>query len=216
MGKKGAGTRDLQRKTGARATTLAQLKHENAELRAHLEEMRETLRAIKTGEVDALFMHGRVYSLQGAETPYRILVESMNEGAATLSPEGTILYCNKRFSALLDIPMKTLIGSQLRRYVQVSEQPSFDALLASGKNGLSKGECTFQTRTGNTKTIQCSFSPFAAEGTVVRYRASGTSCRDPGLARGVSRTESACQCAHAREEEQIDDQSGNDCPRYAV
>ena len=35
----------------------------------------------------------------------------MNEGAVTLSPEGTILYCNQRFAGLLKTPLEQVIGS---------------------------------------------------------------------------------------------------------
>ena len=51
----------------------AKLLRENAELRARLDEAEETLRAIRAGEVDALVIGEQVYSLKGAETPYRIL-----------------------------------------------------------------------------------------------------------------------------------------------
>ena len=58
------------------------------ELRMRLEEAEETLRAIRKGEVDALVVSGpqgdQVYTLKGAEQPYRVFVETMNEGAATL------------------------------------------------------------------------------------------------------------------------------------
>lgn len=151
-------------KTRTELTLHDALLRRNAELKARLEETREILHAIKGGEVDALFLDGHVYSLQGAETPYRILVESMNEGAATLAADGIILYCNRRFSTLLGVPLKELIGSKLRQYVQRSEWRSFDALMAQGNRGLSKGECVFETREGESKTIQCSFSPFSSEG----------------------------------------------------
>ena len=55
-------------------------------LRARLEESEETLRAIGNGEVDAFVVSGaegmRVFTLKGAEQPYRILVETMNEAAS--------------------------------------------------------------------------------------------------------------------------------------
>ena len=75
------------------------------DLRMRLEEAEETLRAIRKGEVDALVVSGpqgdQVYTLKGAEQPYRVYVETMNEGAVTLGPDGTILYCNNRFAELL-------------------------------------------------------------------------------------------------------------------
>ncbi|MGZ3495363.1 MAG: hypothetical protein ACXWM6_13050, partial [Thermodesulfobacteriota bacterium] len=62
------------------------------DLRMRLEEAEETLRAIREGEVDALVVSGpqgdQVFTLKGAEQPYRVFVETMNEGAATLGPDG--------------------------------------------------------------------------------------------------------------------------------
>ena len=60
-------------------------------LLARLRAAEETLRAIQSGEVDALMVSGRrgeqVVSLKGGEPAYRMLVEAMSEGAATLSRE---------------------------------------------------------------------------------------------------------------------------------
>ncbi len=65
---------------------------ELAELRARLAEAEETLRAIRTGEVDAVMVAGKegtqVFTLEGAEHAYRVLIESMNEGALTLTADG--------------------------------------------------------------------------------------------------------------------------------
>jgi formate hydrogenlyase transcriptional activator len=70
------------------------------ELRQRLQEAEDTLDAIRNGEVDALVVSGpsgeKVFTLEGAEHPYRVLVESMNEGAISLTLDGTILYCNAR------------------------------------------------------------------------------------------------------------------------
>ena len=68
-------------------------------LRRRLAELEETLRAIRGGEVDALVVSegaaNRVYTLQGAEHPYRVMVQAMNEGAATLTQEGVVLFANR-------------------------------------------------------------------------------------------------------------------------
>src|SRR6185295_2499916 len=73
-----------------------------AKLRARLAEAEETLRAIRTGEVDAVVVAGKqgpqVFSLQGAEHEYRVLIESMNEGALTLTMDKMILYANLCFA----------------------------------------------------------------------------------------------------------------------
>src|SRR4051794_22825644 len=88
-----------------------------AELRRRLEEAEETIRAIREDEVDAFVVSrgeaDRVLTLESADRPYRVLVESMQQGALTLSADGTILYCNPRFAALLGRPQDELSGLAL-------------------------------------------------------------------------------------------------------
>jgi PAS domain S-box-containing protein len=131
---------------------------EIADLRARLEEAQETLRAIQAGEVDALVMGEEVYTLKGAETPYRVLVEQMYEGAGTLLDDGTVLYANRRLGELLRIPLQELIGTSLRRFVAPTELPAFDKLLAEGKQCSSKGEFTLQRQGDSALSVQLSFS----------------------------------------------------------
>jgi PAS domain S-box-containing protein len=89
------------------------------ELRRRLGEAEETLTAIRSGMVDALLVTGRegekVFILKGADHPYRIMVEEMNEGAVTLAGDGTILYCNRRFAELLKTGLEQVIGSSIRK-----------------------------------------------------------------------------------------------------
>ena len=72
------------------------------DLRLRLQEAEETIRAIRSGAVDTFVVeesHGaRVYTLQTADRPYRLLVEEMQQGALTLGDDGTIAYCNRRFA----------------------------------------------------------------------------------------------------------------------
>ena len=109
----------------------ALLKVQNEKLQMRLEEAEGTLRAIGKGEVDVFVVSGskgdRIFTLNGAERSYRILVESMNEGAVTLARDGTILYCNDRLATLLQIPLETLIGSRLRAQVAPADHQLFDA-----------------------------------------------------------------------------------------
>ena len=91
---------------------------EIANLRNRRREAEETLQAIRSGAVDALVVSGpqgeNVYTLISAESPYRVLIESMNEGAANVSSEGLVLYCNERLASLLGRPLNNIIGRSLR------------------------------------------------------------------------------------------------------
>jgi signal transduction histidine kinase len=114
------------------------------ELRNRLQEAEDTVRAIRAGEIDALVVTGplgeKVFILRGADHPYRIIVEEMNEGAATLSPEGTILYCNRRFADLLETPLEQIIGSSVQDcFVQ---DAAFTSLVQGNVRGAAEGQLT--------------------------------------------------------------------------
>ena len=98
-----------------------ELELENEALRAQLAEAQEVVRAIQSGQVDAVVVDGpegkQIYTLTGAEYAYRALVEAMNEGAATLSPDGIVLYCNQRLTDLLGIPEEKIIGAPVAKLV---------------------------------------------------------------------------------------------------
>lgn len=89
-------------------------KAEIERLRARLAEAEETLHAIRTGEVDAIAVdgpHGRqLFTLQSADQPYRVLAERMSEGAASMTADGTILFCNQRLSEMVGRPPEAMVG----------------------------------------------------------------------------------------------------------
>ena len=63
-------------------------------LTERLAEAEETLRAVRSGEIDAFIVQGpdgeQVYALRSAEQPYRNLIEDMLEGAAILTTDGDV------------------------------------------------------------------------------------------------------------------------------
>ncbi|MBP1728297.1 MAG: sensor histidine kinase, partial [Deltaproteobacteria bacterium] len=115
----------------------AELLAENEALRFRLEEAEDTLHAIKSGGVDALVVSSpdgeQVFTLQGADHSYRLLVESMNEGAATLTADGTIVYCNNRLATMLHVPIEKLIGSALASHVDPADYHLLAGLLGGMK-----------------------------------------------------------------------------------
>ena len=112
------------------------------ELHNRLQEAEDTVRAIRAGEIDALVVTGplgeKVFILRGADHPYQVIVEEMNEGAATVSPEGTILYCNRRFADLLETPLEQVIGSSIQDcFVQ---DAAFMSLVQGNVRGAAEGQ----------------------------------------------------------------------------
>jgi PAS domain S-box-containing protein len=110
------------------------LAEENLRLRIQLQEAEETLRAIREGEVDAIIVSGsrgdQVFSLTGAESVYRLIVETMKEAALTITFDGKVLYCNRQFSELIHTPLGGILGHQLNEFVLPEENSSFDLLMA--------------------------------------------------------------------------------------
>ena len=94
---------------------------EVARLRQRLDEAEETLRAITSGEVDALVVDTRlgerVFTLQGADTVYRVVVENINEGGLTMSTDGTILYSNHYFARMMQSDVNKVIGASFFDFV---------------------------------------------------------------------------------------------------
>ncbi|MDD1743794.1 MAG: PAS domain S-box protein, partial [Methanomassiliicoccales archaeon] len=133
------------------------------DLRARLEEAEETLRAIRSGEVDALVMQGpqgeQVYTLKGADEPYRVMVEAMTEGALTFSPDGAILYCNVRFAEFLKRPLEQTIGSPLQAYIAQGERRSFAGLMAQSREKAGRREITLQAADGTRLPVLFSTRP---------------------------------------------------------
>ena len=109
-----------------------------------LREAEETIDAIRNGHVDALVVQGpegeQVFTLKGADHRYRQLVETMNEGALMLSPDGTIVYCNARFATLIKMPLERMVGLSLRRFLPERWQHALDALLRVAEGGTAKTE----------------------------------------------------------------------------
>jgi len=133
---------------------------EIAELKNRLEETEETLRAIRQYMVDAFVVtqaNGeQVVTLNDADFPYRTMVESMNEGAATLIPDGTIFYCNPRFSEMVQVESEKLVGLRFHALIPAEEQAAFDAIFRkAGQTGL-RGEFNLQATTGKRTPVQLS------------------------------------------------------------
>ena len=135
---------------------------EIAELQRRLDEAEETIRAIRSGGVDAFVVeeaHGtRVYTLQSADRPYRLLVEEMQQGALTLSDNGTIVYCNRRFAEVVGRPHERVMGFSFRDFMPRDAQTVFKNLLQKGLAGFSQGESHVQNADGALVPVFLTFN----------------------------------------------------------
>jgi PAS domain S-box-containing protein len=82
----------------------------------------------------------RLVALKGGEPNYRMLVEAMSEGAATLSHNGAVLYCNRRFAELLGRTPVKVSGVAVQSFIAEAERDKFDALLVAARTTIAKGE----------------------------------------------------------------------------
>lgn len=110
-----------------------------ADLTGRLKESEELLAAIRSGDVDALVVSGpngdRVYAIEGADYAYRVAVETMNEGALTIAADGSIIYCNRRFSEMVRSPMEKVIGSSIYNFIPAESRPAIKTLLHNHDKG---------------------------------------------------------------------------------
>jgi PAS domain S-box-containing protein len=142
--------------------TGRQLLDEAQELAPPMMEAEETLRAILSGQVDGLVVStaegDQVFTLSGADHPYRVMVETMNEGAVTLASDGTILFCNQRFADIVKGSLEKVIGSSITQYISSTDIQLFEVLLEQGLKGSSKVELALQTGGENSVPVFLSIS----------------------------------------------------------
>ena len=133
-----------------------------SELRARLKTAEETLRAIQSGEVDAVMVSGRrgeqVVTLKGSEPNYRMLVEAMSEGAATLSRDGAVLYCNGRTAKLIGSTTGRAIGIRFESLAAETERDRFENLLMDARKSVAKGEFSLRRKDGSLVPVYLSLN----------------------------------------------------------
>ena len=141
---------------------------EIARLRTRLADAEETLRAIQSGEVDTVVMTGnkgpQTFTLQGAEHAYRLLIESMNEGALTLTLDETILYANRCFARMIKCPLQRVIGSSFLRFLSVEDQGMLRAQVRRAARSGSKIRVQLITCDGSKMSVQISIRPLDKNG----------------------------------------------------
>lgn len=136
---------------------------EISDLKCRLAEAEAILGAIHRGEIDALIVRDRqgekIFTLSGAEHPYRVMVETMNEGAATFSQDGTVLYCNSRFSRMVNIPINRIIVDSIYNLIQPWDQERFASLCKGpGIKKSRRGEFFLRSSEGSSIPVLLSLS----------------------------------------------------------
>jgi PAS domain S-box-containing protein len=143
--------------------TVEQLRRENQDLRFRLEEVEGIVRAISDHEVDAFVVNNegseRVLVLDGVDRPYRLLIERMQQGAAVLMRDGSIIYANKRLADMLGVSLESLPGTPLTAFFDNANRHALDALLANAAVGDAAQELTLLRQDGSSFPALLSVSP---------------------------------------------------------
>lgn len=136
---------------------------------ARLAEADETIRAIYGGEVDAVVVNSpsgpRVYTLEGADHPYRVMVEQMHEGTVTLDSDGLILYSNPQFAAMMEIASESVAGTKFDRFLHPKDARIFASLVESAvERGHYSGELNLMASNRNLVPVRVSLTPLQVAG----------------------------------------------------
>ena len=127
-------------------------------LRLRLAEAEETLRAIRDGEIDALVVGKpkpeRASPLREEERRFRVLLDSMTEGAAIMTRSGVILYCNETLARMVRMSCSEMKGIAFSRFVPDNELKCYESILEESGRAAGKGELGL-TRADGTSMRVC-------------------------------------------------------------
>jgi PAS domain S-box-containing protein len=145
---------------------------ELAEVRAQLRELQQTIEAIRTGSVDSLMIgppgQEQVYALASADRPYRLIVEAMNEGAATVSTRGVILDANPRLGSMTGQDGTELVGTAVLDLALDAHRPAFAKLLDLGVGDCARGVVDLTGPGGTIVPVLLAVSGFDLDGMFLR------------------------------------------------
>ncbi len=121
-----------------------------------------------SGEVDAVVVAGKqgdqVFTLEGAGHAYRVLIESMNEGALTLTADQQILYANQCFARMVKCPLEQVMGSSFRRFLSDEDRATLRPLMKLARQSGSKIQVFLNASDGSQIPAQISIRPLAKNG----------------------------------------------------
>ena len=117
---------------------------ELAELHEQLREAHEVVEAIRNGTVDSLVIgrpgEEQIYALSSVDRLYRLIVEGMNEGAATISAGGLVLYANPYLCRMVGRPASELVGVAAEALATTECRPALARLLDVGPRESARAE----------------------------------------------------------------------------
>ena len=137
-------------------------------LTSRLADAEGTLRAIRNGEVDTVMVGGKedsqAFTLDGAEHAYRMLIESMNEGALTLTADKVILFANQCFAQMVKCPLEQVTGSSFRRFLSAADRAILRPLMKQAAQDGHKIQVLLHAGDGSRIPVLLSIRELANEG----------------------------------------------------
>ena len=177
------------------------------ELRGQIAYLREALTAISSGGVDAVVMgepdQEQVYTLTSADRPYRVIVERMGEGAATVSESGVILFANPQLAHFLGIDREIMVGRDIADYVDADQQPAMATLLGTRITETRRAELLLATPAGVPVPVVVAATALDIEGVLVRCLVFTDLTMQKNLERQVA--EEAAQAERQRVAREVND-----------
>jgi PAS domain S-box-containing protein len=132
------------------------------ELQRRLDEAEDTLRAIRQGEVDALVIDSPdgevIYTLTSADYPYRLMIDEMNEGAVSVSPDSYILYGNRNFASILGLTESKASGVPFGDFIVPHMRDQFLEDLEKARTQSVKREYALSPGHGRQVPVLLSFA----------------------------------------------------------
>lgn len=77
-----------------------------------------------------------------------VLLDRVNQGAVTLSPEGEVTYANQRFASMLSRSRGELVGKRLAELVAEPERETLADALATSRDGAAQCRVTMPRPNG--------------------------------------------------------------------
>lgn len=150
---------------GASEQDLDRLTAELEQTRAHLQEALETIEAIRSGRIDAIVGHGggeifrvsqSLFSDKATFDQYRLLLDSIGDGAVIIVPEGTIVYCNRAFTVVVRKHMEDIVGADFREFLPCRDATRFEALLERARHETAREEVEISAGEGTPLAVELS------------------------------------------------------------
>jgi PAS domain S-box-containing protein len=143
---------------------------ELTEVRAQLGELQQMVEAIRTGSVDSLIIGppGQEQVHYTADRSYRLIVEAMNEGAATVSTGGEILGANPRLGSMTRQSVSELTGTPALDLIAEAHRPAFARLLDVAIGESARGEVDLIRSDGTIVPVLLAVSGFDLDGMLLR------------------------------------------------